>query len=124
LKHSKEAAMADSGILGAADMGELPASQWVLTLYVAGQSPKSLTALRNLRQLCEQYLRGRYQLDVIDLLQHPELALSDQIVAIPTLVRRLPEPVRKIIGDLSKTERVVIGLELLSRGGGTGDDIG
>ena len=85
---------------------------WELRLYVAGQTPKSLNAFANLKRICEQHLAGRYQIEVIDLLQNPKLARGDQILAIPTLVRKLPEPVRKIIGDLSDTERVLIGLDL------------
>jgi circadian clock protein KaiB len=88
---------------------------WDLRLYVAGQTPKSLTAFANLKTLCEEYLEGKYRIEVIDLVQNPQLAQSDQIVAIPTLVRKLPEPIRKIIGDLSNTERVLVGLELRSR---------
>jgi circadian clock protein KaiB len=83
-----------------------------LRLYVAGQSPKSLRALSNLKALCEEHLDGRYELEVIDLVEHPSLARSDEILAIPTLVRSLPEPLRKIIGDLSDTELVLVGLHL------------
>ena len=83
-----------------------------LRLYVAGQTPKSVTALANLRRLCEEHLAGQYRIEVIDLLQQPQLARGDQILAIPTLVRRLPSPIRKIIGDLSNTERVLVGLDL------------
>jgi circadian clock protein KaiB len=85
---------------------------WRLRLYVAGQTPKSLTALANLRRLCESQLAGRYQLEVIDLLEHPHLARRDEILAVPTLVRKLPPPIRKVIGDLSSSERVLIGLGL------------
>ena len=88
---------------------------YVLRLYVAGQTPRSIAALANLKKICEEYLAGRYKLQVIDLLENPHLARGDQILAIPTLVRKLPEPVRKIIGDLSNTERVLIGLDLLPR---------
>jgi len=88
---------------------------WTLRLYVAGQTPKSITAFDNLKRICEEHLAGRFQIEVIDLLEQPQLARGDQILAIPTLVRRLPEPVRKIIGDLSNTERVLIGLDLLPR---------
>jgi len=88
---------------------------FLLRLYVAGQTPKSLTAFANLKNICEQHLAGRYQIEVIDLLENPQLARGDQILAIPTLVRQLPAPVRKIIGDLSNTERVLIGLDLLAR---------
>lgn len=87
-----------------------------LRLYVAGQTPRSLGALTNLKKICDEYLKGRYELEIIDLLQTPQLASGDQILAVPTLVRRLPEPVKKIIGDLSNTERVLVGLDL--RGGG------
>jgi len=83
-----------------------------LRLYVAGQTPRSLAALSNLKNLCEVHLAGKYQIEVIDLLQNPQLARGDQIVAIPTLVRRLPPPIKKIIGDLSNTERVLVGLQL------------
>ena len=85
---------------------------WNLRLYVAGQTPKSIRAFANLKVLCEENLKGRYQIEVVDLLEHPQLARGDQIVAIPTLVRKLPEPVRKIIGDLSNTGRVLVGLDL------------
>ena len=91
------------------------ADTYVLRLYVAGQTPKSLLAFANLKKICEEHLAGRYQIEVIDLLEHPHLARGDQILAIPTLVRRLPEPVRKIIGDLSDTERVLVGLDLRPR---------
>lgn len=85
---------------------------WKLRLYVAGQTPKCLTAFANLRKICEEHLQGRYDIEVVDLLQTPALAQGDQILAIPTLVRKLPEPVRKIIGDLSNTERVIVGLDI------------
>lgn len=85
---------------------------WDLRLYVAGLSRKSQTALSNLRRLCDEHLAGRYTLEVIDLLERPELARGDQILAIPTLVVKLPEPVRKIIGDLSNTDRVLVGLDV------------
>jgi circadian clock protein KaiB len=85
---------------------------WYLTLYVAGQSPKSLRAFVNLKELCEEHLTGRYEIEVIDLVQHPTRARADDILAIPTLVRRLPAPLRKIIGDLSNTERVMVGLHM------------
>jgi circadian clock protein KaiB len=89
-----------------------PAEVWRLRLYVAGQTPRSLTAFANLKQICETHLKGRYRIEVIDLVQRPQLSRGDQILAIPTLVRRLPEPMRKIIGDLSDTERVLVGLDL------------
>jgi circadian clock protein KaiB len=85
---------------------------WHLRLYVAGQTPKSLTAFANLKQICESHLKGHYHIQVIDLVEQPQLSKGDQILAIPTLVRRLPVPVRKIIGDLSDTERVLVGLDL------------
>ena len=91
------------------------ADQWKLRLYVAGQTPKSLTAFANLKRLCEERLQGCYQIEVIDLLKTPQLAEDDQILAIPTLVRKLPEPMRMIIGDLSNTERVLVGLDLKAR---------
>ena len=86
-----------------------------LRLYIAGHTPKSTLALKNLQQICEQHLQGRYRIEIIDLVQTPQLAGNDQILAIPTLVRRLPEPIRKIIGDLSNTERVLVGLDLRVR---------
>ena len=89
-----------------------PAKIWKLRLYVAGQTTKSLTAFGNLKQICESHLKGRYSIEVIDLVEQPQLSKGDQILAIPTLVRRLPQPVRKIIGDLSDTERVLVGLDL------------
>jgi circadian clock protein KaiB len=85
---------------------------WELTLYIAGQTPRSLAAVENLDNICQRYLRGRSRVAVVDLVQQPELARSDQIVAIPTLVRKAPEPVRRIIGDLSDTERVLAGLRI------------
>lgn len=88
------------------------AKPWTLRLYVAGQTQKSLAAFANLKALCEAHLQGQYQIEVIDLLEKPQLAQGDQILAIPTVVRRLPLPMRKIIGDLSDTERAVIGLDL------------
>lgn len=86
--------------------------KWVLRLYVAGQSPKALTAFANLKKICEEQLDRRYSIEVIDLLVNPQLGKEDQILALPTLVRKLPVPVRKIIGDLSDTERVLVGLDL------------
>ena len=90
-------------------------SGWNLRLYVAGQTPKSLQAFANLKRICEEHMAGRYRLEVVDLVKDPQLAKGDQILALPTLVRRLPEPVRKIIGDLSDTERVLVGLDLRAR---------
>jgi circadian clock protein KaiB len=91
------------------------AQAYQLRLYVAGQTPKSVLAFRNLKQICEEHLQGRYEIEMIDLLQNPQLARGDQILAVPTLVRRLPEPIKKIIGDLSNTERVLVGLDLRVR---------
>jgi circadian clock protein KaiB len=91
------------------------AAKWNLRLYTAGQSPKSLAALANLKRVCEEHLAGRYSIEVIDLLKNPRLAKDDQIVAIPTLVRKLPEPLRRIVGDLSDTERALVGLQLKPR---------
>jgi circadian clock protein KaiB len=87
---------------------------WQLRLYTAGQSPKSVAAYANLKRLCEEHLKGRYMIEVIDLTRNPQLAAGDQIVAIPTLVRKLPEPLRRIVGDLSNTERTLVGLQLRS----------
>ncbi len=91
-----------------------PEEAWRLGLYVAGQTPKSLEAFANLKRICEKHLEGQYSIEVIDLIETPQLAKDDQILAIPTLVRKLPEPVRKIIGDLSNTERVLVGLNLIA----------
>jgi circadian clock protein KaiB len=88
---------------------------WNLRLYVAGRTPKSVFAFENLKRICEEHLRGQYQIEIIDLIEQPQLARGDQILALPTLVRRLPEPIKKIIGDLSNTERVLVGLDLRPR---------
>lgn len=93
-----------------ADEGD--GERYHLRLYVAGQTPKSLTAMANLKRVCEQHLSGRYDIEVIDLLVNPKLAAGDQILAIPTLVRRLPPPLKRIIGDLSNTEKVLVGLDV------------
>ncbi|OON67561.1 circadian clock KaiB family protein [Hymenobacter sp. CRA2] len=85
---------------------------WELRLYVAGQTVKSVTALANLKKYCEEHLQGRYRIEIIDLLENPQLAEGDQILAIPTLVRKVPSPIRKIIGDLSNQERVLVGLDI------------
>jgi len=90
-------------------------NRWNLRLYVAGQTPRSLTAFRNLKDICEEYLKGQYHIEVIDLMENPTLARGDQILAVPTLVRKLPQPIRKIIGDLSNTERVLVGLDIQPR---------
>ena len=101
---------------GGADTNAAPDEErWVMRLYVAGQTPKSLKAYANLSAICEEHLAGRYEIQVIDLREHPEFARSDDILALPTLVRRLPEPVTKIIGDLSDTEKVLVGLQLVPR---------
>jgi circadian clock protein KaiB len=94
------------------DASDGAAAMWELRLYVAGQTPKSVAAFGNLKQLCEEHLPGRYRIEIIDLLENPQLAAGDQIVAIPTLVRKLPEPLRKIVGDLRDTQRVLVGLQL------------
>ncbi|MCE5333547.1 MAG: hypothetical protein LLG06_03060 [Desulfobacteraceae bacterium] len=92
-----------------------PSEYFILRLYVAGHTAKAMAAIANLNTICEEQLKGRYEIEVIDLLEDPKLAREDQIVALPTLVRKLPLPLRKIIGDLSDTERVLIGLNLLPR---------
>jgi circadian clock protein KaiB len=96
-------------------MVNLDTKRWNLRLYVAGQTPKSIAALANLRRICDEHMAGQYDVEVIDLMESPHLAQKDQIVAIPTLVRQLPEPLKRIIGDLSNTERVLIGLDLQPR---------
>ena len=102
-----------NGNLPQANSGD-PA-RWNLRLYVAGQTPRSLTAFKNLKDICEEYLKGKYHIEVVDLLENPTLARGDQILAVPTLVRKLPQPIRKIIGDLSNTERVLVGLDIQPR---------
>lgn len=99
-------------------------AMWNLRLYVAGQTPKSLAAFANLKVICEDHLQGRYTIEVIDLLENPQLAGGDQILAIPTLVRKLPPPLRKIIGDLSNTEQVLVGLDLKPSGPGVENGMG
>jgi len=89
-----------------------------LRLYVAGQTARSLAALANLKRICDEHLEGRYRIEVIDLLEHPQLARGDQILALPTLVRKLPQPIRKLVGDLSDTERALVGLDLRPRAPG------
>ncbi len=91
---------------------------WQLRLYVAGQTPKSIAAFANLKRICEEHLKGQYTIEVIDLMENPRLAKGDQILAIPTLVRKLPPPIKKIIGDLSNEVRVLVGLDLRPGGGG------
>lgn len=90
----------------------IEAPEWELRLYIAGQTQKSVTAFANLKRICEEHLRGKYRIEVIDLLKNPQLARGDQILAVPTLVRKVPEPMRKIIGDLSNEERVLVGLDV------------
>ena len=116
-KRQAETAVPRAGASERKEMKPVKSDQdtWDLRLYVAGQTPKSLTAFANLKRICEDNLGDQYRITVIDLLENPQLARGDQIVAIPTLVRKLPEPVRKIIGDLSNTERVLVGLNLLPR---------
>lgn len=92
--------------------GKNKTPEWLLRLYVAGQTPKSLTAFANLKKICEEHLANRYAIEVIDLSKQPQLAVNDQIVALPTLVRKLPEPIKRIIGDLSNLERVMVGMDL------------
>ena len=89
--------------------------QWDLRLYVAGPTPKSVAAFRNLEEICEEHLAGHYHISVIDLTKNPQLAKGDQILAVPTVVRNLPSPIRKVIGNLSNTERVLVGLDLRAR---------
>jgi circadian clock protein KaiB len=93
-------------------MSKVKAEFWQLKLYVAGQTPKSITALNNIKKYCEEYLNGKFSIEVIDLLKSPQLAEGDQILAIPTLVRKVPVPIRKIIGDLSNEEKVLVGLDI------------
>jgi len=90
-----------------------PEGKYILRLYVAGNTPKSVTAFANLKKICEEHLQGKYMIEVIDLKVNPELAKRDQIIALPTLVKQLPQPVKKIIGDLSNTERVLVGLDIV-----------
>ncbi|HCE44196.1 MAG TPA: circadian clock protein KaiB [Lentisphaeria bacterium] len=91
-------------------------SDYKLVLYVAGTTPKSLEAFANLKKICEEHLKGEYSIEVVDLIKNPKLAKGDQIVAIPTLVRKLPQPIKKIIGDLSNTEKVLVGLNIIGKG--------
>jgi len=102
------------------NIGNQPAkarsNKWILRLYIAGQTPKAITAFNNLKLICEEQLNGKYHLQVIDILKNPQLARDNQILAVPTLVRKLPLPVRNIIGDLSNTERVLVGLDLREQG--------
>ncbi len=96
-------------------MSPRTAKEWELRLYIAGKTPRALKAFQNLERICEEHLAGRYRIEVIDLLETPALAKGDQIVAVPTLVRKLPPPLKKIIGDLSNAERVLVGLDIRER---------
>ena len=96
------------------DRHEPAPDTWQLRLYVAGQTPRSVAAFANLKKICEEHLAGRYDIEVVDLVKHPQLAAGDQILAIPTLVRKLPQPLRKIVGDLRDTERALVGLQIRS----------
>jgi circadian clock protein KaiB len=96
-------------------MAKTPEKEWNLRLYVAGMTPKCAEAFANLKKICEEHLKGCYSIEIVDLQENPKLAQGDQILAIPTLVRKLPEPIKKIIGDLSNTERVLVGLDLRER---------
>jgi circadian clock protein KaiB len=107
-----KAARAPKSLDGKAVNGKPDTAKWTLRLYVAGKTPKSVAALENLRRLCEAHLKGQYSIEVIDLIVHPQLAKGDEIVAIPTLIRKLPEPIRRVIGDLSNVERTLVGLQL------------
>ncbi|MBN1128450.1 MAG: circadian clock KaiB family protein [Chitinispirillaceae bacterium] len=89
--------------------------EWELRLYIAGKTPRAVKAFANLQRICDEHLAGRYRIEIIDLIKNPALARGDQIVAVPTLVRKLPEPIKKIIGDLSNTERVLVGLDIRER---------
>lgn len=96
-------------------------AEWLLRLYVAGQTPKSIAAFANLKRICETHLKGMYEIEVVDLLVNPKLAQGDQIIAVPTLVRQLPPPVKKIIGDLAEEERVLVGLDVRAQLTRTGE---
>jgi circadian clock protein KaiB len=112
-KATGKASPASEGRRSRDGSGGRPREVWQLRLYVAGETPKSLQAFANLKRICEEHLQGRYRIEVIDLLKNPTLARGDQILAVPTLVRRLPPPVKKIIGDFTNTERVLVGLNLV-----------
>jgi circadian clock protein KaiB len=116
LNHTSKAAGASPTRASASPMrrtaAEIKSDEWILRLYVAGQTPKSLAAFANLKRICDEHLAGRYRIEVIDLSISPHLARNDQIVALPTLVRKLPEPIKRIIGDLSNLRRVLVGMEL------------
>ena len=107
-------------IIHASPLGRMDDERWDLRLYVAGQTERSMRAINNLTRICQEHLDGRYSIEVIDLVRDPHLAAADHILAIPTLVRRLPEPIRKIIGDLSNEQRVIIGLDVTRHGAAAG----
>jgi circadian clock protein KaiB len=115
VKKKKPAAAKPRAQKSAAPRAQKSDSTWALRLYVAGQTPKSLSAMNNLRRVLDQHMPGAYKIEVVDLLANPRLAKEDQIVAIPTLVRKLPNPIRKLIGDLSDEERTLVGLQLRER---------
>lgn len=104
--------MSDQENASASNAQGINGAKWTLRLYVAGQTSKSVAAFENLKKICEEHLCGEYTIEIVDLIKNPQLAEGDQIVAVPTLVRKLPEPVKKIIGDLSNTERVLVGLDI------------
>jgi len=110
---AQKARAAKNGHAAPSENGE--SERWNLRLYVAGKTPRSISAFENLKNICEEHLKGKYHIEVIDLMENPTLARGDQILAIPTLVRKLPQPIRKIIGDLSDTERVLVGLDIQPR---------
>jgi circadian clock protein KaiB len=113
MKKSSEATPRPLSLQEIAEKNEPAANEvWELRLYVAGQTPRSIAAFANLKKICEEHLVGRYNIEVVDLVKHPQLAAGDQILAIPTLVRKLPQPLRKIVGDLRDTERALVGLQL------------
>jgi circadian clock protein KaiB len=109
---SEESDAFDAALLAQGDDEAVDDGQYNLRLYVAGKTPKSVAALSNLQKICEEHLAGRYRIEVVDLLENPQLAAGDQILAVPTLVRRLPPPLKRIIGNLSDSERVLVGLDL------------
>ncbi|HVX87237.1 MAG TPA: circadian clock KaiB family protein [Phycisphaerae bacterium] len=117
VKNSKKARGGKGSGAGAARKQRAKPDVWNLRLYVAGQTPKSMAAFANLKRICEEHLQGRYTIEVIDLVKDPQLAAGDQILAIPTLVRKIPSPIKKIIGDLSNTERFLVGFDLKNGSG-------
>lgn len=115
-RKARKPAEAGSASASSADGGVSPGEHYNLRLYVAGQTPKSITAFANLKRLCEQFLPGRYRIEVIDLVENPQLAAGDQILALPTLVRKLPSPLKRIIGNLSDQEKFLVGMDLKPAG--------